>query len=329
MECPYCNSKNNSLHHEVTLGLGKRGMHKCTSCEGCWLPVPFNAIEIEDHYKKSYFSGSVKEVYKGKVLSKDYISKVERIYPIKRGARILEVGAGFGFFANYASIKYSAFVDVLEPNEKSKQYIKRKHPGVNVIGSTLNDLDPLNKYDIIFCFHVLEHVTDIKSFLYQASLHLNESGKIFCLTPNSLSKTFKQYGTKWGWIGCDQHYAFLPANVPDAFFDSIGLHVEIKTGLVPAALHFPSVWRIKAPQIFEKHLSIRSIPYKNNRFLYKIYRKITHIPNFLIGKFVKFIEPLLAADSKNAMLLHIEAIFAKSTDPKFRDELCLVLSARK
>jgi hypothetical protein len=125
-------------------------MHKCTNCEGCWLPLPFNAIEIEDHYKKSYFSGSVKEVYKGKVLSKDYISKVERIYPIKRGARILEVGAGFGFFANYASIKYSALVDVLEPNEKSKQYIKRKHPSVKVIGSTLNDLDPLYKFDIIF-----------------------------------------------------------------------------------------------------------------------------------------------------------------------------------
>ena len=329
IECPYCHGGITVSLHEVTLGSQNRSMYSCKKCEGCWLPDPFNPAQIQAHYENCYFSGSEREIYKGKVLARDYLKKVEKICFIEKGARILEIGAGFGFFANYISIKHSTPVDILEPNEASKQFINIKHPNVKVIGSTLNDLPNENKYDYIFCFHVLEHLTDIKKFLKQVSNHLSESGKVFCLTPNSLSKSFKRYGTQWGWIGLDQHYSFISEDVPNTFFHDAGLNVEVKRSFVPAPLHFPSVWRIKASEIYSRHISIRSTPLKSNSIFYKVCRKIVHVPNFLIGKIAKYLEPFLAADSKGAKLLYLEAFFAEMTPSKQRDELCLVLSIKK
>ena len=46
------------------------------------------------------------------------------------------------------------------------------------------ELSPDNKYDLIFCINVFEHLNDWRNFLEKISFLLNENGKLIILCPN-------------------------------------------------------------------------------------------------------------------------------------------------
>jgi 2-polyprenyl-3-methyl-5-hydroxy-6-metoxy-1,4-benzoquinol methylase len=61
-------------------------------------------------------------------------------------------------------------------------------PGINKIGSTVYDLDEDNKFDLIICSHVIEHVTDPQKVVKALLSHLKDTGVLFIEVPMELWK---------------------------------------------------------------------------------------------------------------------------------------------
>jgi SAM-dependent methyltransferase len=325
INCPFCGNNGGKDKYFVCLGVEKRMLRQCSSCDSCWLPSPFPISSVSENYEHSYFKGAEREIHKGATLAQDYLPKVARYVRPLAGTRTLEIGAGFGHFAHLAQKSFGIECNVVEISESSRQFIERSFPDIKIVGRTLSDLPPEPAYDQMFCFHVLEHVQDLDHFLKEAAARLKAGGVFFALTPNGASRTFSFWGEKWGWAGIDQHFSFLSAKVPPSFFSKAGLELTKSISLVPAALHFPSTWRIKVADWAKMSIERRLQPQPNETPMRRLARKIRNIPFRALGWICYWATTKLAPDAKGTWLLPVESFFARRTNALERDELCLVL----
>ncbi len=107
----------------------------------------------------------------------------ESIKYIKKGDNVLEIGCGRGAFLEKIRDTIDAKVTGLELNEnvtKNSSFILNqtieKHAQENP-----------EKYDVVCSFHVLEHISDVKSFLTASLKVLKESGTLIIAVPNNNS----------------------------------------------------------------------------------------------------------------------------------------------
>ncbi|PRM94475.1 hypothetical protein CJ673_06185 [Aliarcobacter cryaerophilus] len=186
---------------------------KCKLCHSCKIIKlkSINSVEIKSKYKidiKRFFTKETFEHFKcltcnlkffDNVLTGDSLfydqlqentsyyekDKVEFDYALSKIAqinpsKILEIGAGRGYFAE--KIKDSYNIKVSEFSQKSMKYLKEK----NISFDEKHDT-----YDFICAFQVLEHVEDINSFLNYIDSKLNENGSLLISVPNNDSEYFK------------------------------------------------------------------------------------------------------------------------------------------
>ena len=95
---------------------------------------------------------------------------------------VLEIGCGSGYFADQLNCK--SFLG-LEFNQMAID--KATEKGLKVIKSSIENLasSTEEKFDLIFSFHVLEHVKDPLSFVDSAKKLLKEDGLLFLAVPNN------------------------------------------------------------------------------------------------------------------------------------------------
>jgi SAM-dependent methyltransferase len=106
---------------------------------------------------------------------------MDKIHPHEK---VLEIGAGGLKFMQMLSENGIA-VDGLEINPLSLK--KAKELGLNVFDSFIQDfaVSRPNYYNVVCSFHVLEHVSDVKSFLASAVSVLKPGGRLIISVPNN------------------------------------------------------------------------------------------------------------------------------------------------
>lgn len=104
---------------------------------------------------------------------------------IKNGDCVLDIGSGRGAFLKYIDKKIS--YTGLELSSKAVEYAKNEN--INVIEKTIEEFSMYNKYnqDIVVSFQVLEHITDLESFIKSALLTLKLNGLLIIAVPNNMS----------------------------------------------------------------------------------------------------------------------------------------------
>lgn len=164
-------------------------MYRCSGCETHFLyPVP------EDGQLEEYYDGKFREeVHSSAYYDKEHLDRVFRRFykeaciraervrqELQVSDTVLEIGCSVGYFMK-AVAPYVDRVYGTEWDEKAGQYIRDSFPEFTV---AKNPQDFGIKFDRIFMFHVLEHISDPVSFLSALKGMLNPGGVIYIEVPN-------------------------------------------------------------------------------------------------------------------------------------------------
>ncbi|OUX37952.1 MAG: hypothetical protein CBE33_02120 [Candidatus Pelagibacter sp. TMED273] len=94
--------------------------------------------------------------------------------------KVLDFGAGFGFFSEYLR-KLGKEVTAVDSNKKAVDVLRQKN---FLTFKTLNEVN--KKFDVIISLNVLEHIEDDQKVLENLYSALNENGKLILYLPSSM-----------------------------------------------------------------------------------------------------------------------------------------------
>jgi 2-polyprenyl-3-methyl-5-hydroxy-6-metoxy-1,4-benzoquinol methylase len=218
--CPVCGS----LHifpflsvSDYTVSKEEFPVDECKDCSARFtqnIPV---AEEIGPYYKsEEYIShtdtskGLINRLYQS-VRNRTVKQKrklIERITAVKRG-KLLDVGSGTGFFA--AEMQKNGWQVVgLEPDADARKVAAASN---NIILQDLKEFFqlPVNSFDAITLWHVLEHVHELHDYMDRLKLLLKDEGKLIIAVPNYTAKDAVIYGRYWAAYDVPRHlYHFSP-----------------------------------------------------------------------------------------------------------------------
>jgi len=190
----------------------------------------------------------------------DYLTSfkfIEKIVPNKGIA--LEVGASRGFFLHELEKKGWRVVGI-EPSD-TRRIEAKKLFGYDFIPDKLEDAKIVeNSYDLIFLFHVIEHVLDPSGFIHLLTKYLKKEGILVMETPTYDSISYAILRHRERSLRCNGHFFFFTKKTLKQMVTKNGLKI-IKHNKVGRTLSLERfLWNI-------------SVIIKNNnieKFLFKI-----------------------------------------------------------
>lgn len=208
--CPYCSCSRIKL-------LARTNSWNMYSCRKCSLFFIDKFYEEGDIYNSDYFLEEYKNQY-GKTYEEDRENirglakeRYRMISSYLKGGKLLDVGSGLGFFAEYCQEQGFKTLS-LDISEYAVNYIKEtlKLDALCADYSYLEKNDFL--YDVITSFYFIEHVKDFEKLIFLFKNHLKRGGVLALSTPNaagiSIKKNFKDYVAKHPG---DHYRIFSPA----------------------------------------------------------------------------------------------------------------------
>ena len=180
-------------------------------------PVP---VDIENYYKSEDYISHTDS--KKSLLDKSY--QLVRNYALKRKLslinsfnvkekNVLDIGAGTGDFLNTCkSNGWNVFG--VEPSNDARLIAKEK--GVK-LKSKLEEL-PINKFDVITLWHVLEHVDNLCEYVSKLKELLTDTGRLVIAVPNYKSYDANYYKEYWAAFDVPRHlWHFSQASIHKIF----------------------------------------------------------------------------------------------------------------
>ena len=117
------------------------------------------------------------------------------------GRKLLDYGSGIGNFAKYMS-KNTYKVLAVEPNSTAIAIAKSK--GIKTV-SCLKNVPPMESFNVITLWHVLEHVSNLKKTLGELRSRLEKNGKLIIAVPNLNSFDSQYYQSHWAALDVPRH----------------------------------------------------------------------------------------------------------------------------
>ncbi len=221
--CPVCEGNKFSTFLTTTDFFVSGEEFRIKKCESCGLGI---TEDIEDennigsYYKsENYIShsntavGFVNSIYHKirKYMLGQKRKLVEKVTGLKSG-RILDVGAGTGFFLNEMK-NHGWKISGTEKSPEARNFAKTEH------GLELKDTDKLfqisnESYDIITLWHVLEHIHRLDKNLETFARLLTKNGKLLIAVPNYTSYDATHYKKFWAAWDVPRHiWHFSPKQI--------------------------------------------------------------------------------------------------------------------
>ena len=224
--CPLCKSELKKVYATKDYLVSGEifDMVECSSCR-LRLTSPFpDKDKIGSYYESDEYISHAEET-KGLL---DSIYNMVRSYMLgrksnlveksagKKQGSILDIGCGAGHFLK--TMKNSDWhVKGVDASQKARELVKNEF-GINV--ESPNDwLNSDEKYDIITCWHSLEHVHEPWVYLEKIKTQLNSDGILIVALPNYESTDAKKYDAKWAAYDAPRHlYHFTPTSMDKIMF---------------------------------------------------------------------------------------------------------------
>jgi len=182
LSCYLCgNADCSRIHDTIRYNLTPRP-YRCGNCGFIFLFPRMTPDTEKEFYEKIYRSNYVKQTAKNQweVSLPETKARVSRFLNLfTPESRILEIGCASGSFL-FEAKGHVKSVTGIELTESFVEYAKGR--GLNV-KKTLDDL-PDHAFDLIFMFHVLEHIDDPIAFLKGVGKKLAPGGKLIVEVPN-------------------------------------------------------------------------------------------------------------------------------------------------
>lgn len=188
-----CNICHSTRYRPFAVGVASGELHfvmvRCLNC-GLFFANPMaTEAEIFRFYESDYYGESHRHLQEDSVIGRIEFARENWIPEFKRwghGANFLEIGCGPGPVVRAAKdAGYNAIG--LELNELAARFASQEL-SLDVRRQTLEDSKfPASTFDIIFAWHVIEHVLDLKAFLEEIHRILKPDGVFIFGTENYLS----------------------------------------------------------------------------------------------------------------------------------------------
>lgn len=259
-KCDNCKNDN----YEVVYKENVAQAHQIVKCKTCGLMY---AYPLHIDYSKKYWEGSSTKSMKRPLFSEelekmvelkekiqisDYLSSikyVEKLLPLK--GKALEIGSSRGYFIHELN-KRGWEVTGIEPTDVRREEAKRIF-GFNLIPDKLEDTNfPDNSFDVIFMFHVIEHILNPSLTISILHRYLKPGGILVIETPTYDSITYKILQHRERSIRCDGHFTFFTKRTLRTMLEKAGF-ITLKHDRVGRTLTFERLfWNISV--IFNSEL---------------------------------------------------------------------------
>jgi ubiquinone/menaquinone biosynthesis C-methylase UbiE len=196
-------------------------------CSGCGLKITYQAPSEESigpyYQSENYIShsntsrGLVNRLYH---FARNYMLgqklKVVRKSSGKNVGRLLDVGAGTGYFAAFMQ-KKGWSVEGIEKSREARNF------AFSEFGLKMKPAEELcqiedNSYDVVTLWHVLEHIQDPGKNIRAIRRILNSDGTLFIALPNHESYDAQHYKKFWAAYDVPRHlWHFAPQQVNRIF----------------------------------------------------------------------------------------------------------------
>ncbi len=225
--CPVCD---NTLGFKLLRKNEHSDYVKCTKCAAYFLtPMP-SVLEMKNYVDKSYQEGDYHDYIKAKPMKiSSFENRLQQFKKYLRPAvqgkalRHLDVGCSVGFmievglrngFDSYGVEFSDAAISQAEPQVKSRIY----HGDVNMLAER-----KLEKFDVITCYDIVEHVQASKPFLDSLGNLLSSQGVLILTTPDSTHWIAKLMGRFWPMFQPMQHTILFSPVALESAVESVGL----------------------------------------------------------------------------------------------------------
>jgi SAM-dependent methyltransferase len=218
--CPVCKAMSFSQYlscKDYTVSEGVFTIQACSNCEFKFTSPRPNDENLGNYYKsESYIShsntdiGIISKVYKA---IRNHTLKTKEKLLLKHVSRgtILDYGCGTGsFLALCKHLGWKTFG--VEPDNGARQLAQKDK--LTVSGNLQSLQNPIEKFDAITLWHVLEHVTDLETTLHYFKQNLSQNGVLIIAVPNHESFDAKHYKEFWAAYDVPRHlYHFTEGTV--------------------------------------------------------------------------------------------------------------------
>ena len=140
--------------------------------------------------------------------------------------KILDVGCGTGEFLLTCKTNGWDVVGV-EPNKNAQQLTisKLNTNSTSTIVSNLQEI-PSQQFDVITLWHVLEHVSDLNSYIFKLKSLLKPNGVLVIAVPNYKSYDAVYYKQYWAAFDVPRHLWHFSKNSIELIFSEFDMKVE-------------------------------------------------------------------------------------------------------
>ena len=119
----------------------------------------------------------------------------------KKGGSILDIGCGLGYFLSSLGTQWEKYG--LETSIDSIDFMKQNFKDLNIYKGTLesNDINVQKTFDVIFFYHVIEHLEKPLEALDKIKSILKKDGLLILGTPNNSSICSKIFKDRFRLLG--------------------------------------------------------------------------------------------------------------------------------
>jgi SAM-dependent methyltransferase len=233
--------------------------YRILKCERCSLI--FSSPVFPQNKLASFYSESLCN-YKNQIpyLIKTYyklLGKIKNKLPEK--SKVLEVGCGDGFFLKaLLDLNFTKNVFGIEPSSKmvlQAPLSLRSKIKINIFKS---GLFPKNSFDLILCFHTLDHMFDPKEFVRESHEMLKKGGYVVVVVHDTEGLSVKLFGERSAIFDVEHIYLFNKKTLRKIFADEGFKVIEVSSlvNIYPLSYWtqmsgFPKVIKKIAKSIFD------------------------------------------------------------------------------
>jgi 2-polyprenyl-3-methyl-5-hydroxy-6-metoxy-1,4-benzoquinol methylase len=191
---------------------------KCQRCSFIFSKRIPSETELNEYYSSNYDVTR----YFSSITEKRYNELLDQFEAQRKTNKILDIGAGYGFFLEVAK-KRGWEVYGSEITDEAIEHCEKK--GITMFKGPVSDIDfEKESFDIVVCIEVLEHLNTPLKFTKKVSELLRTDGYLYLTTPNFNSVLRYRLKEQYNVIEYPNHLCYYTPQTLNKLFTSNGFN---------------------------------------------------------------------------------------------------------